>query len=194
MTNDIVAAVEPVVVVLEELGRTYRIGGSVASSALGVPRSTLDVNLVCDIRLADVDRFVSRLQDAYYVDGDMIRDAIRSQSSFNLVHLATMLKVDVFVRKSTPWDVEAFSRCVQKPLDVAERARSFDITTAEDIVLHKLGWYRLGGGVSERQWRDAVGVLAVQRGTIDRGYLSRWAAELGLADLLERAVSEAEAE
>jgi hypothetical protein len=107
---DVVAAVEPVVIALESLGVSYRIGGSVASSALGVPRSTLDVDLVCDMRLEHVDRFVSELIDAYYADADMIREAIRDEGCFNLVHLATMLKVDVFILKSRSWDQEGFSR------------------------------------------------------------------------------------
>lgn len=108
MSSDILAAVSPVVAAFEALGGSYRIGGSVASSALGVPRSTLDVDLVCDLQIRHVARFVAAPEASYYADGDMMKDAIRSESSFNLVHLPTMLKVDVFVRKSTPWDLEAF--------------------------------------------------------------------------------------
>ena len=191
MPSDIIAAVEPVVAAFEMLGVSYRIGGSVASSALGVPRSTLDVDLVCDLRLPQVSRLVAALEDSYYADADVMREAIQAESSFNLVHLATMLKVDVFVRKSTPWDIEAFSRKVRGTLDTTGTGREFDLTTAEDIVLHKLAWYQLGGGVSDRQWRDAVGVIAVQAQSLDRTYLTRWASSLGLADLLERAFAEA---
>jgi hypothetical protein len=185
--SDITAAVQPVVEVFESLGVTYRLGGSVVSSALGVPRSTLDVDLVCDMRPAHIAPFVARLEHDYYVDADMIADAIRRRGSFNLVHLTTMLKVDVFVRKDDPWDVMAFSRFVRKPLDVGANAREFDLTTAEDIILHKLAWYRLGGGVSERQWHDVLGVIAVQRSALDWSYLEQWADALGLRDLLERA-------
>jgi hypothetical protein len=193
MSSDIIAAIGPVVAAFETLGVLYRIGGSVASSALGVPRSTLDVDVVCDLQLRHVPPLVAALQEAYYVDGDMMRDAIRNESSFNLVHLSTMLKVDVFVRKSTPWDLEAFSRKIRRPLDVAADGPEFDLTTAEDIVLHKLAWFRLGEGVSERQWRDAVGVIAVQGQALDRAYLMRWAASLGLGELLDRAFAEAQA-
>lgn len=193
MSGDIIAAVSPVVAAFEALGVSYRIGGSVASSALGVPRSTLDVDLVCDLRLGQVEAFVAALARDYYADGDMAKDAIRSESSFNLVHLATMLKVDVFVRKSTPWDIEAFARKIRRPLDVSADGPEFDLTTAEDIVLHKLVWHRLGGGMSERQWRDVVGVIAVQAQALDRAYLVRWAASLGLAEALERAFAQAAA-
>jgi hypothetical protein len=81
--SDIVRALAPVVDALEALRHRYRVGGSVASSALGVPRSTLDVDIVCDLSDVDVDPFVSLLSDAYYVDADMIRDAIRRRASFN---------------------------------------------------------------------------------------------------------------
>jgi hypothetical protein len=97
--NDVVRALAPVVEALDALGRRYRVGGSVASSALGVPRSTIDVDIVCELRDPDVDRFVDALAPAYYVDADMIHDAIRRRASFNVVHLETMMKVDVFVAK-----------------------------------------------------------------------------------------------
>ncbi len=194
ISGDIIAAVGPVVAAFETLGVSYRIGGSVASSALGVPRSTLDVDLVCDLPFGKVAPFVAALDRDFYADGDMMTDAIRNQSSFNLVHLATMLKVDVFVRKSSPWDLEAFARKIRRPLDASADGPQFDLTTAEDIVLHKLSWYRRGGGVSERQWHDAVGVIAVQAQALDRAYLMRWAGSLDLGDLLERAFAEAAAE
>jgi hypothetical protein len=144
MSSDIIAAVGPVVTAFAALGVSYRIGGSVASSALGVPRSTLDVDLVCDLQIRHVGSFVAALQESYYVDGEMVKDAIRNESSFNLVHLPTMLKVDIFVRKSTPWDLEAFTRKISRPLDASGDGPEFDLTTAEDSILHKLAWYRLG--------------------------------------------------
>jgi hypothetical protein len=188
--SDLVRALAPVVDALEGLGRRYRVGGSVASSALGVPRSTLDVDIVCDLSEGDVDRFVSVLSDAYYVDGDMIRDAIRRRASFNLVHLQTMIKVDVFVAKGGLYDRTALSRVVRKSLD--ESSREYDLSTPEDVILRKLEWFRLGHEVSERQWRDVIGVLQVQRDAVDRAYLEHWARDLGLSDLLARAVGEAE--
>ena len=121
----------------------------------------------------------------------MIRDAVRRQSSCNLIHLATMLKVDLFVRRERPFEDAAFERRARRPLDPAPGAREFDLTTPEDIVLHKLEGFRAGGGVSERQWRDAVGVLAIQRGELDLPYLRRWADDLGVEDLRARALAEA---
>jgi hypothetical protein len=187
--SDIVRALAPVVDAFEALGRRYRVGGSVASSALGVPRSTLDVDVVGELFEKDVERFVSYLANAYYVDADMIRDAIRRRASFNVVHLETMMKVDVFVAKGGPYDRTALARSVRKSLD--ESSRTYDLATAEDVILRKLEWFRLGNEVSERQWRDVVGVLQVQREALDRSYLDHWARELGVNDLLARAFLEA---
>ena len=122
----------------------------------------------------------------------MIRDAIRRRSSFNVIHLATMMKVDVFILKDRAFDQAAFARSTASTLDEHQR-RVYPLTTAEDIVLHKLEWYRLGGGVSERQWQDVLGVFRVQGATLDRAYLERWASDLGVADLLARAIREATA-
>jgi hypothetical protein len=133
---------------------------------------------------------VERLQADYYVDGDMIHDAIRRRASFNVIHLATMMKVDVFVLGARPFDRVAFARVINEPLG-DDRERSFPLTTPEDIVIHKLDWYRLGGGVSERQWADVLGVLKLQGDALDRAHLAHWAKEIGVTDLLERALAEA---
>jgi hypothetical protein len=191
LPNDVLAALEPVVDALTAVGARYRIGGSVASSALGVPRSTLDIDLACELGPSQITAFVARLIDHYYVDEDMIRDAVRRQSCCNLIHLETMLKVDLFVRRERAFEDAAFERCTRRALDDSSVARQFDVTTAEDIILHKLEWFRAGGGVSERQWRDVIGVMTVQRDHLDDAYLDHWASALGVADLLAQARREA---
>lgn len=189
MSSDVVRATALVVDALESVGAAYRIGGSVASSALGVPRSTLDVDLVCELEPAQVDAFVARLAPHYYVDADMIRDAIRRRASFNVVHLETMTKVDIFIRKEGAYDREVFRRGTSKRLE--EGAREFMLATPEDVVLRKLEWYRLGNEISERQWLDVLGVLRVQGETMDLAYMRKWAPFLGVDALLDRALVEA---
>ncbi len=190
-SNDLLRTLLPVVEAMESLRVAYRIGGSVASSALGVPRSTLDVDIVCDLRASQVDRFVAALEMDYYADADMIRDAIRRHASFNLIHLGTMLKVDVFIVKDGAFDRTSFARHVDRPLTDEPNARRFSFRSPEDVILRKLEWYRLGGELSERQWIDAIGVLKVQQHALDVAYLRRWAADLRIADLLDRAFEQA---
>jgi hypothetical protein len=188
--NDIRAALDPVADAFEALSVEYRVGGSVASSALGVGRSTLDVDVVADLRSEHVASFVERLAVDYYIDPDSIHDAIKRRSSFNVIHLASMMKVDVFVLKVREFDRQAFARVQRR--DIGEGPpRLFPITTAEDIILHKLEWYRLGNEVAQRQWDDVLGVLRLQGTALDRAHLEHWARELGLEDLLGRAFDEA---
>lgn len=191
-SSDLEAALVPVVDVLSRLGVTYRIGGSVASAALGVPRSTLDIDLVCDLEAGQVGAFIAALEEAYYVDPAAVREAIARRRSFNLIHLATMMKVDVFLVRDGEFDRVSFQRHVERPLSSESGARSFSLRSPEDVVLRKLEWYRAGGEVSDRQWSDTVGVLKVQRDALDRAYLRTWARHLEIEDLLARALAEAD--
>lgn len=185
------AVARPVIDALEGLGVQYRIGGSVASSAYGIARATLDIDLVADLRAEHVVPLVAEIQADYYVDEFAVLDAVQRRASFNVIHLDTASKIDVFIAGARPYDQEAFQRTRCERL-AGEGQPEFNLVSPEDLILNKLDWYRQGGGVSERQWRDVIGVLKVQAGALDREYLRRWAAELGLTDLLDRVIAEAE--
>lgn len=191
---DLLAALEPVVDVLDRLGVRYQIGGSVASSAYGMARATMDVDLIADLRERDVAPLVQALQSDYFVAAEAAREAVRRRTSFNLIHQATMLKVDVFLPENRPYDEVALGRARSETLVDEPGARTFRIATPEDVVLAKLSWYRLGGEVSETQWRDVIGVLRVQREALDFAYLEEWASQLNIADLLSRAMAVVAAE
>jgi hypothetical protein len=177
--------------VFERLHIPYLVGGSMASALYGVTRSTLDVDFVVELHQEQVSALVKTLGNDFYADGEMIRDAVRYRSSFNLIHLKTMFKVDVFIRKERSFDKVQFQRRVEQLLATNPEQKAF-MTTAEDIILAKLEWYRMGSEVSDRQWRDIVGVLKVQTGRLDMDYLGQWAAELNVTDLLKRALKESE--
>lgn len=187
--SQILAAITPVIEALEELGVPYHIGGSVASSIYGILRATIDVDLIVDLRLEQVRPLVIRLQTDYYIDEDMIRDAIKRRSSFNVIHLETMLKVDVYIPRSRLFDQEELRRVQQEVL--LEGTRPLNVASPEGTILNKLEWYRMGGEVSDRQWNDILGVLKVQGNHLDMAYLQRWAANLKVTDLLERALVDA---
>jgi len=189
---DILIALEPVADTFERLNVRYHVGGSVASSAQGVARATLDIDLVADLGESDVSGFTRDLEKKYYLDEQAIRDAVRRRSSFNLIHLETMVKIDVFVLKTRPYDREAFGRMIADTLHEGDDARKFYIATPEDIIINKLEWFEMGNRVSPRQWRDVIGVMKVQGDTLDRAYMERWALEIGVLDLLNEALAEAE--
>jgi hypothetical protein len=187
---DTLLVVEPLIQAFERLGISYYIGGSVTSSVHGIPRATVDVDLVADIQRKHVPLLVNMLESVYYIDRDMLLEAIQRQASCNLIHLETMLKIDVFVLKSTAYDQEAFQRRRKNVLDEEQDIELF-LASPEDIILSKLDWFRMGGGVSERQWTDVMGVLKVQKGHLDMSYLHHWAEELGLTDLFAQACRDA---
>ena len=181
-------ALVPVVEAFEEMGIDYQLGGSLASSVHGIPRSSLDVDLLSSLELDQVAELVTKLGDAYYVSKTRALDGVQRGSSFNVIHLGTMFKVDIFVARSDNFRRTSLGR---RKLEALAETRSLFVTSAEDIVLHKLQWYRNGGEVSNQQWQDIVGVLTVQSGRLDMDYLEQWAAELNVGDLLKRGIAEA---
>ena len=132
---------------------------------------------------------LEELEVPYHIGEDMIRDAIRRRSSFNIIHLDTMLKVDVYIPKSRPFDQEEMRRVQQEVL--VEGTRPFYVASPEGTILNKLEWYKMGGEVSDRQWNDILGVLKVQGTHLDMLYLQHWAAILQVRDLLQRALVDA---
>jgi hypothetical protein len=179
-----------VVAALDAAGVHYFLGGSVASALYGEARSTRDVDFVAALLSHHVEPFLAALGDGFYADATAIRDAVAARRSFNVIHLDTMVKVDIFVFKADPFGRSQFERRTPRQLSQDDPA-SIYVASAEDTVLAKLQWYREGGGVSDRQWTDVLGVLKVQGATLDRAYLKEWARDLGLTGLLRRALDDA---
>jgi len=170
----------------------YMIGGSMASGIFGVYRSSLAVDLVADIRLSQVAGLAQKLSGEFYADADMMRDTITAARSFNPIHFASSYKFDIFPLSADSFQRGQFARRQVKEIVLGSAKLALPVATAEDTLLMKLVWYRAGGEVSERQWNDVRGILAVQRERLDRSYLHQWAAHLKVADLLD-AVETAEA-
>ena len=166
-------------------------GGSLASSVRGFPRSSLDVDVAAELLPQHVGPLVAALAQDFYVSAPKVKDAVDAHLPFHLIHLATMMKVDVFVARPRAFERALFGRLTPEFLDVAGTSIPHPVPRAEDVVLLKLEWFRAGGEASDSQWGDVLGVLRVSGAEIDRQYLGRWAAEIGVADLLERAFAEA---
>lgn len=175
--------------VFETLGIASTIGGSIASSFAGEPRSTVDIDFVAALDESQIPALVNALSEDFYVDEASLRRAVQTHTSTNLIHQATQLKVDIFVAGGTPLDQEQLKR--RQEVDLGSGRRLY-VHPPEDILLQKLRWYRRGGEISDRQWRDILGIIRVQGPHLDREYLARNAATLDVADVLKRALKESD--
>ncbi len=184
MDPEALRAFAQLVAALEEIGVLYAVSGSVAGSAHGAPRSTRDADLIADIRPEHIAPLVARLSDDFYIDAEMIADAIARRASFNVIHYDSSFKIDIFVQ----------APATARSAELARRQRGsvnglpVYLVSPEDLILAKLDWFRQGGEVSEVQWRDVLGVIDVQGEALDRAYLRDQAEQRGLADLLEKAL------
>ncbi len=173
---------------LERVGASYFVGGSVASSLQGEPRSTNDINIVVRLPPASVPEFVKSLGGDFEVDQDMLVDALRTGRCANFFYLPFFTKIDIFPVGRTPYDASEFAR---RALVAVKGDATLAVKSPEDTILRKLLWYKEGGSRSDRQWRDIQGVLRINQNTLEQSYLTQWATRLGLAELLGKAQREA---
>ena len=174
----------------DRVGISYALGGSLASSFLGEPRTTVDVDFATRFPDRLLDQFLDTVSAEFYVPVDETRRAVKAATSFNLVHHASGLKVDVFVLGDALLDRRQIDRRVRMTAR-RDPIGELWVTSAEDQVLRKLDWYKRGGSLSDRQWRDVVGVLSVQGDSIDIADLRSTASLISLGELLERAIGDA---
>lgn len=189
MDLDPIEATLEVVAALDEMSIPYFIAGSLATAVHGVARATMDVDVVVDLAPTDVASLSAALETSFYVDENQMYEALLHQTSFNIIHRASMFKVDIFPRQARAFDTAQFERRRSYVIgDNPSRAAYF--ASPEDNILAKLEWYRMGGETSTRQWQDILNVLKIQGERIDLGYLQSWAEKLKLDDLLTQALQE----
>jgi hypothetical protein len=188
--SSVLGVVIRVIDALEGLSIDYHLGGSFASTIHGIPRQTADVDIVVDLETTSGRGLVEALGADFYIDQHAVNEAVSRRSSFNAIHLATGFKVDFFVMGRQQYDRVELQRSIREQI-VADPPTWAPVKSAEDVILRKLQWYDEGGRVSERQWRDVLGVLKTQGDRLDTAYLTEWARRLGLSDLLTTVCSEA---
>ena len=184
---DAIGVALQVAAAIEGAGGAYFVGGSLASSLQGEPRATNDIDIVLELPLGRINELVRALGPAFEVDTDMLRDALLHGRSCNVFYLPSVMKVDLFAVGPAPYDEVEFAR--RRAVPVRSSGETLILKSPEDTVLRKLLWYRAGGEVSDRQWRDVVEVLRVNHGALDGAYLTAWSERLGLAELLQRATA-----
>ena len=169
--------------VLDGLGVPWVIGGSLASSMHGEPRSTQDIDVVVALAPRHAPALTRALSRNYYVDAEATRAAVAAAGSFNAIHFGSLVKVDFFVAGDDPFEAERLAQRLR--VDMGDGGTLY-VDTAEHTVLRKLEWYRRGGETSERQWRDVQAIVRIQGSRLDRLRMTRWAERLDVSDLLTR--------
>ena len=187
MDENLIAALE-VAHIFDALGVPWFLGGSLASSIYGVPRATLDADIIANLRPSHAVPFLKQLGDSWYADETAVHEAIVARTSFNLINMNTALKVDVFAAKFRAFERGQFLRIQQIALE-GENGPKVKVACSEDMIVAKLEWFRLGNEISDRQWQDILGMIRLQGPNLDMDLLKENARELSVQDLLDRALA-----
>jgi hypothetical protein len=185
-----IAVLEQFADILDELNIAYAIGGSFASSAYGAVRFTQDADITVDSFGQKGNKFFDTVKSDFYISNEAMNYALQNRTSFNIIHLATAFKIDIFIRKDDEFQRQMLFHSRKLPLGESSKKVSF--VSPEDIILLKLDWFRQSGYSSERQLSDVRGVLAAQKDSLDLDYLKNWAKKLGLNELFQKAISESD--
>ena len=161
---------------LESARIAYMVTGSMAMNYYAVPRMTRDIDIVIEVSSADADRLTGVFRDEFYLEPETVRAAIRDRTTFNVIHTASVVKVDFIVRRQSEYRREEFQRRRRVTVDHT----AIFIVAPEDLIISKLDWAR--DSRSEVQLRDVQNLLAAAP-DLDREYLARWVGHLGLAAL-----------
>ncbi|MCX6604222.1 MAG: hypothetical protein NTV52_11570 [Acidobacteria bacterium] len=186
------AAFQDLTAILTEMELEYAVGGSFASSTFGVPRSTLDVDLVVSLSPEEAYH-LARLATPHLVcDPEEARAAVAANRSFNLLHMRHVYKFNIFPTTFFAHGEDEVRRRVMVEGTPLAGTAAVPMVSAEDILLAKLAWFRNGGETSERQWSDMTGIWRMQGAALDQAYLEAWAKAMGNQDLLGRLREEGE--
>jgi hypothetical protein len=163
---------------LESAGIPYMLTGSMAMAVYAVPRMTRDIDLVVDCLTLDARDIYDLFEPDFYIDIEQVKEAITTQTMFNVIHTKLLAKADLIVRKHELYRETEFGRRHQLEVDEA----TIWVVSPEDLVISKLLWAKESG--SELQQRDARAII-LSVGTLDRAYMEKWASELSVSDLLK---------
>jgi hypothetical protein len=164
----------------------YMLCGSHGCSFYGEPRATLDIDVVIDPDSEQLGRFIGSFGEGWVADLPAAQDALLHRTTFRILDMETGTKADFIIKKSRNYSDQELKRRVHVPWGKIRIA----VVSPEDAVLSQLEW--AGRGDSEIHFRDAVGVATRQWEELDRVYLRRWAGELGVSELLDAVLREAE--
>ena len=165
--------------VAKQLGENdipYMLTGSVALNFYATPRMTRDIDFVLEISEGDTSNIVALFNADFYIEKQMIIEAIKNQGIFNIIHNEYIIKIDFIIRKKSPYRKVEFTR--RKLVNIGDL--SIWIVSPEDLIISKLWWAK--DSHSDLQFSDVKDILN-QNKNIDNNYLQKWLYELNLSEL-----------
>lgn len=167
---------------MDSAGVPYMIVGSFASTYHGLPRSTQDLDIVCELDVEQSEVFLELFEAPdFYLSKPALEDAVSKRGMFNLIHIPTGWKIDFILRKNREFSRREFARRIEVEL----LGKRVFMSSAEDTVLAKLEWAKSSG--SQRQLRDVAEILDIQGERIDRDYIQAGLKELDLEAVMDSA-------
>lgn len=166
------------------LGIPYMVTGSMASNFYGQPRLTHDIDLVLTLPRSAVGALAEHFPGPrYYLSPEAALEAVENAGMFNIIDTETGLKADLWILdRNNEYRIVSFER----RKEVSLFGIKVYLTSAEDVILSKLDWYRKSGETTQ-QLQDARAVYQMHKENLDFDYLKRWAEALDLSDLLKKA-------
>ncbi len=177
-------ALKPVIEILNTLKVPYMLVGAIAVNYYSVPRLTHDADLVVQIPPQHIDNICKSLENKYYADTEMIKEALVSSGQFNFIHFDTGFKIDFWVLRKDEFSQLQFSRKIPGKIF----GQDVFLISPEDLILTKLSWYK--DSDIQKHFLDAVGVYRMQRKILNTEYLYKWAQDLNLIEILKELVKE----
>ena len=169
---------------LESRDILYALTGSVAASFFGEPRSTIDIDFTVMAAGSRLGR-LTELRERFYVPESAISEAAKHFGSFNLIHHASGMKVDIFVLDDSPFNTILMERRVKMQLPSGH----VWVASPEDVTARKIRWYAMTDETSERQRRDIIALLTY--GNVDVDEVITTAELVDLGELARRLAEEA---
>jgi len=187
--SDPLSVVKILTDIFETIKIQYLIGGSLASSLHGIPRATQDVDVVADLKTNQTYKFIESLKTSFFIDEELIKTSIKKRETFNIIDKEYLFKIDIFLQGIDGTSKEEMQRRVLYQIP-GTNGQQIYVSSPEDIIAHKLFWYKLGNNISERQWNDAANVLKVQNDKLDFEYLKKVCIARDVFDLYEKLLKE----
>jgi hypothetical protein len=172
----------------ESLGIRYFVTGSIASIFYGEPRFTNDIDVVAEVKEHHIPELLKLFPfDEFYINEGAIRNAIKHNYQFNIIHPSSGLKIDVIISKKEPFNDSRFER-IKRISPIENEIANF--ASPEDVIIMKMIYYK--EGKSEKHLRDITGILKISGDVIDRKYIEKWIGKLGIEDIWKSIIEKLE--